>query len=422
MGQAIRGGKKIMKNDPFETALNTLRAAGEIAGIEPNAIKILSQPKRIFEFTIPMKMDNGEFKIFNAFRVHYNDALGEIKDGTRFVPNLDLNTVKALGFWMTIKHAVAGIPAGGGKGGVRVDPSELSEWELERLVRSFIRKLPMKGAWVDVPGADIGTSAKTQAWMLDEYEEIVGFHSPAAINDKPAEVNGTLGSMEATGTGAFFITKEAVKDLGLPKGISIAVQGFGDVGCTVAKLLYNEGFKVIAVSDIKGGVYSEEGININELAKHVEDNGFVANFPGTVTITNEELLETNCDILIPAAVQSVITDKNADKVKAKLIIEGANGPTTLGAEKILEGKGVTIMPDVLANCGGAIVCSFERTQGLTDTYWDLETVNKKLKERILKAYKETVATAREKNTSFRNAAWVNALIRISKAMKARGWI
>ncbi|MBA7704573.1 Glutamate dehydrogenase [subsurface metagenome] len=205
----------------------------------------------------------------------------------------------------------------------------------------------------------------------------------------------------------------------MPKGISIAVQGFGDVGCTVAKLLYNEGFKVIAVSDIKGGIYSEEGININELAKHVEDNGFVANFPGTVTITNKELLETNCDILIPAAVQSVITDENANKVKAKLIIEGANGPTIPEAEKILENKGVVIIPDVLANCGGAIVCSFERTQGLTDTYWDLETVNKKLKERILKAYKETVATAKGKKTSLRNAAWVNALIKISKAILLR---
>jgi len=411
-----------MKNDPFETALNTLRTAGKIAGLEPNAIKLLSQPKRIFEFTIPMRMDNGEFRIFNAFRVHYNDALGEVKDGTRFVPNLDLNTVKALGFWMTIKHAVAGIPAGGGKGGVRVDPSELSEWELERLVRAFIRKLPMKGAWVDVPGADIGTSAKTQAWMLGEYEEIVGFHSPAAINDKPAEVNGTLGSMEATGTGAFFVTKEAVKDLGLHKGASIAVQGFGDVGRTITKLLYNEGFKIIAVSDIKGGVYSEGGININELAKHVKNTGFVAGFPGTVSITNEELLETNCDILIPAAVQSVITDENADKIKAKLILECANGPITTAGEKILGRKGITIIPDVLTNCGSAIVCSFERTQGLTDAYWDLETVNKKLKERILKAYKDTILTAKEKDTSFRNAAWINALTKISKAMKARGWI
>jgi len=411
-----------MKNDPFETALNTLRVAGEIAGLEPNAIKILSQPKRVFEFTIPMKMDNGEFKIFNAFRVNYNDALGQVKDGTRFVPNLDLDTVKALGFWMTIKHAVADIPAGGGKGGVRVDPGKLSEWELERLVRTFIRKLPMKGAWVDVPGADIGTSAKTQAWMLDEYEEISGFHSPAAINDKPAEVNGTLGSMEATGTGVFFVTKEVVKDLGLSKKVSVSVQGFGDVGRTITKLLFKEGFKVIAVSDIKGGIYSKEGLDIEKLVRHVENTGFVKNFTETVAITNEELLETNCDILIPAAVQSVITDINAEKIRAKLIIEGANGPTTTEAEKILENKGVTIIPDVLANCGSALVCSFERTQGLTDTYWDLETVNEKLKDRILKAYEETSQTAKEKNTSLRNAAWINALIKISKAMKARGWI
>jgi len=411
-----------MKDNPFKIALNTLHIAGNIAHIDSNAIKILEQPKRIFEFTIPMKMDNGEFKIFNAFRVHYNDALGQVKDGTRFVPNLDLDTVKALGFWMTIKHAVADIPAGGGKGGVRVDPGKLSEWEYERLVRAFIRKLPMKGAWVDVPGADIGTSAKTQAWMLDEYEEISGFHSPAAINDKPAEVNGTLGSMEATGTGAFFVTKEAVKDFGLSKKASVSVQGFGDVGRTIAKLLFKEGFKIIAVSDIKGGIYSKEGLNVEKLVRHVENTGFVKNFPETVEITNEELLETNCDILIPAAVQSVITDINAEKIRAKLIIEGANGPTTTEAEKILEDKGVKIIPDVLSNCGSALVCSFERTQGLTDTYWDLETVNKKLKERILKAYTETITTAREKSTSFRNAAWINALIKISKAMKARGWI
>lgn len=411
-----------MKDNPFKIALNTLHVAGKISHIDSNAIKMLEQPKRIFEFTIPMKMDNGELKIFNAFRVHYNDALGQIKDGTRFVPNLDLDTVKALGFWMTIKHAVADIPAGGGKGGVRVDLGQLSEWEYERLVRAFIRKLPMKGAWVDVPGADIGTSAKTQAWMLDEYEEISGFHSPAAINDKPAEVNGSLGSMEATGTGAFFVTKEAVKDLGVSKNASVAIQGFGDVGRTITKLLFKEGFKVIAVSDIKSGIYSKEGLDVEKLVKHVKNTGFVENFPESKSLTNKELLETHCDILIPAAVQSVITESNADKISTKLIVECANGPITTEAEKILEDKRVTIIPDVLANCGSALVCSFERTQGLTDTYWDLETVNRKLKERILKAYTETIRTARENKTSYRNAAWINALTKISKAMKARGWI
>ncbi len=411
-----------MGKNPFETALNSLHEAAEIAGISQEAIDILSKPKRIFQFTIPLRMDNGELKIFDAFRVHYNDALGQVKNGVRFVPDLDIHTVKALGFWMTIKHAVGGIPAGGGKGGVKVDPHKLSEWEYQRLTRAFMRKLPMKGAWVDIPGADIGTSAKTQAWMLDEYEEIAGFHSPAAVNDKPAEVNGTLGSMEATGTGAFFVAREAFKDLNVEKGASIAVQGYGNVGRIASELLYEEGYKIVAVSDIKGGIYSKDGINIEKLSEHVKETGFVENFPGTEPITNEELIEVDCDILVPAAVQSVIHEENADNVKADIVLECANGPTTPAGEKILEGKGVTVIPDVLTNCGSAIVCSFERTQGLTDTYWDLETVNNKLEERIVKAYKETNSTAREKDCSLRNAAWSNALNKVTKAMQARGWI
>jgi glutamate dehydrogenase len=411
-----------LKENPFETALTTLREASEIAGIEPNVVKILSQPKRIFEFTIPFKMDDGRFEIFTAYRVHYNDALGQVKNGTRYVPDLDIDTVKALGFWMTIKHAVGGVPAGGGKGGIRVDPASLTENELERLTRAYVRKLPMKGAWVDVPGADIGTSAKTQAWMLDEYEEIMGFHSPAAVNDKPASVSGTLGSAEATGTGVFFVTMEAVKEYGIKKGASVAVQGFGNVGSIAALHLYREGFRVVAVSDIQGGVYSPIGLDIEALQKHVQDTGFVAGFPGTKPIANKEVLEQECDILIPAAVQSVITSQNAAKVKAGLIIEAANGPVTPEAEKILAGMGVKVVPDVLANCGSAIVCGFERIQGLTDDYWELEKVMDKLKERMIKAYQETLATSVEKKTSLRNAAWANALVKLSKAIKARGWV
>lgn len=411
-----------MSKNPFETALNTLHNASKVAGIEPDVVTFLSKPKRIFEFTIPFKMDNGEFKLLTAYRVHYNDALGPVKDGTRFVPDLDLDTVKALGFWMTIKHAVAGIPAGGGKGGIAVDPSQLNKSELERLSRAFIRKLPMKGAWVDVPGADIGTNAQTMAWMLDEYEEIVGFHSPAALNDKPVEVNGTEGSSEATGTGAFFVTMEAVKDFGVPNGASVAIQGFGTVGRMIANLLYQEGYKIVAVSDIKGGICSQAGLDIEKLSKYVDETGSVVNFPGTEPISNEALLETECDILVPAAVQSVITSENANNVKAKVIIECANGPVTPDGEKILEEKGVIIVPDVVTNCGSAIVCGFERIQGLTDDYWDFDTVMQRLKERIVKAYRQTYDTAREKNISLRNAAWANALIKISKSIKKRGWV
>ncbi|ABR47399.1 Glu/Leu/Phe/Val dehydrogenase, C terminal protein [Alkaliphilus metalliredigens QYMF] len=409
-------------SNPFQTALSTLKAASEVAGLEPNVVKMLSQPKRIFEFTIPMKMDNGDLEIFTAYRVHYNDALGQTKNGIRFVPNLDLDTVKALGFWMTVKHAVSGIPAGGGKGGIRVDPKKLSEGELERLTRSYIRKLPMKGAWVDIPGADIGTSAKTQGWMLDEYEEIMGFHSPAAINDKPAELNGTVGSMEATGTGAFFVTMEAVKDLSIPKGSTVVIQGFGNVGRIAGRLLHQEGYVVIAVSDISGGIYNPQGLDVEKLEAYVDETGSIKDFPGTTVVSNEALLQLECDILMPSAVQSVITEQNAHNIKTKLIMECANGPTTPAGEAILEKRGIIIVPDVLTNSGSAIVCSFERTQGLTDTYWDIETVNSKLKERIVKAYKETTTTAKDKNTSLRNAAWVNGLTKVAKAMKARGWV
>lgn len=411
-----------MKDNPFDTALATLLEAGEIGGIDPDVIRLLSQPKRIFEFVIPMKMDDGHLEIFTAYRVHYNDALGQVKNGTRFVPDLDIDTVKALGLWMTIKHAVGGIPAGGGKGGVRVDPSLLSAHELEKLSRAFIRKLPLKGAWVDVPGADIGTSAKTQAWMLDEYEEIMGFHSPAAINDKPAEVGGTFGSAEATGTGVYYVTMEAVDNLGLNEESAIAIQGFGNVGSVAAQCLYDAGYKVVAVSDLKGGVYNADGLNIIDLKKHVAATGFVEGFAGASSLSNKAILEIQCDILIPAAVQSVITSENAPAIKAKLVVEAANGPVTPEAERILEQNGVKVIPDVVANCGGAIVCGFERVQGLSDDYWDLETVMSRLKERIVRAYRETEKTAEEINCSLRIAAWINALSKLSRTIKARGWI
>lgn len=410
-----------MSNNPFETSQATLHTAAQIAGIDPDAVRYLEQPKRIFQFTIPMRMDNGELKFFQAYRVHYNDALGQVKNGLRFVPDLDLDIVKALGLWMTIKHAVGGIPAGGGKGGIKVDPKTLSEGEYERLCRAYIRKLPMKGAWVDVPGADIGTSGKTMAWMLDELEEIRGYHEPAAINDKPTTTNGTQLSMEATGTGVFFVTREAIHDLGMTKDSKIVIQGFGNVGRTAALLFHEAGFKVVAISDIRSGIHNEEGIDIPALAEYVRETGYVEGFPNTEPLTNEEILELPCDILIPAAVQSVLNAQNADKIKAKLVMEAANGPTTPEAEAVLAAKGITIVPDVLTNCGSAIVCSFERTQGLTDDYWTVDKVKDKLEERITNAYFATRDTAAKYNTSLRNGAWINALTKISNSMKARGW-
>jgi len=410
-------------SNPFETALACLRAAGRTAGIDPKIIALLSRPKRSFEFTIPFRLDNGDSELFVAYRVQYDDSLGATRDGVRFAPDLDLDTVKALGLWMTIKHAVADIPAGGGKGGIAVDPGNLSEWELERLCRAYIRKLPLKGAWVDVCGADIGTSAKTQGWMLDEYEEITGTHSPAAINDKPEILNGTAGGAEATGLGLFYIAMQVYEEKSLRKNSAVVVQGYGQVGSTVAELLYDEGLKIIAVSDIKGGIFSSTGINIPDLKIYVQEKGMVTGYPGSEPISNTKLLELPCDILIPAAVQSVITAANTDKIKATVIIEGANGPITPDAEAVLLGRGTTIVPDIVANCGGVTVCHFERIQGLTDTYWELDTVCTRLKEKISKAYRQTQDTAEALgSTSLRIAAWANALTKIGRAVKARGWI
>jgi len=407
----------------WEATKTRLQRAEELVGLEPEMVELLSKPMRVLEFQIPLRMDNGKVQIFTAYRVCHNDALGPTKDGTRITPDLTLDEVKALALIMTIKHAVVDIPAGGGKGGIAADAMKLSERELERLCRAYIRRLSPKGAWVDIPGADIGTSYKTQAWMLDEYEQIMGFHSPAAINDKPAIVGGSLGGEEATGRGLFYIALAVSKSKALiPQSCRVVIQGFGTVGSNVAKLLSNEGFKIIAVGDIRGAISDSSGLDIPALVNQVEQTGSIVDFPGARAISNQELLETDCEILIPAAVENVINEENASRVKAEIIIEGANGPLTPSADKLLSDKGITIIPDIVANSGGIIVCQFERTQGLYDMYWDIDTIHERLKTRILKAYKETVNTASEMGISLREAAWVNALRKVGQAIRMRGWV
>ncbi len=286
-----------------------------------------------------------------------------------------------------------------------------------------MRRLSPKGAWVDVPGADIGTNGQTQAWMLDEYEQMMGFHSPAAVNDKAAIVGGSLGGEEATGRGAFYIVVEICKSKALsPQSCRVVIHGFGNVGRNAAILLHGEGFKIIAVSDTQGGIFDSSGLDTLKLISHKEQTGSVMNFPGARNISNQELLEIDCEVLIPAAVENVISEENADRIKTKMIIEAANGPVTPPAEKVLLDKGVTVVPDLVANCGGIIVCQFERIQGLTDTYWDIDTVNERLKARILKAYEEMLNTAGEMGISLREAAWVNGLRKVSAAIRMRGWI
>lgn len=413
-----------MMDNVFQVARNTLNRAGDIGRIDQRAMEILQAPKRIQEFRIPLKLENGGFKVFPAYRVHYCDALGPCRNGTRIRPNLTLDEIKALGLFMTIKHCAASIPAGGAKGGIQADPAALSRNDLERLVRAFVRSLSPKGPWADVPGADIGTGEQAMAWMLDEYEQITGNHCPAAINDKPAILGGSLGGEEATGRGVFITLKAAAEDLGLVLTKSTAVvQGFGQVGSALAERLHAAGTRIVAVSDVFGGIRSSDGIDIDALKSHVAESGKVVGLPGTESVANEEIFALDCDIIVPAAVQSVIHKNNAADIKAKLIVEGANGPVTNEADEILAEKKVTIVPDVVANSGGATVCHFERTQGLSDQYWDLETVNAQLEKRILGAYRDAAQTAEAHgNTTLRLGTWISALKKIEKAMKLRGWV
>ena len=408
----------------FQVAIQTLNRAGKLGKINPRVLDILQEPKRIQQFRIPLKLEDGSFQVFQAYRVHYCDALGPFRNGTRIRPDLTLDEIKALGLFMTVKHCAAAIPAGGAKGGIKADPSKLSPRDMEQLVRAFVRNLQPKGPWADVPGADIGTGEQAMAWMLDEYEQITGRHCPAAINDKPAILGGSLGGEEATGRGVFITLKAAAKDLGLDVSTSSAVvQGFGQVGSALAELLSETGCRIVAVSDVHGGVYAADGLDIKSLKEYVAKTGKLLGFPGTRPVSNDELFALECDILIPAAVQSVIHKGNAADVKARLIVEGANGPVTTEADAILHKKGVIIVPDVVANSGGATVCHFERTQGLTDQYWDLETVNKQLESRILGAYQNAAQRAAEAGgASLREGAWIHALKMLEKAMKLRGWV
>lgn len=408
----------------FDVAVQTLNQAGKLGGINPRVLEVLQEPKRIQQFRLPLKLEDGSFHVFQAYRVHYCDALGPFRNGTRIRPDLTLDEIKALGLFMTVKHCAAAIPAGGAKGGIRADPSKLSKRDMEQLVRAFIRNLQPKGPWADVPGADIGTGEQVMAWMLDEYEQITGHHCPAALNDKPAILGGSLGGEEATGRGVFITLMAAARDQAIDVGASTAVvQGFGQVGSALAELLAETGCRIVAISDVHGGIYSQRGIDVAELKRHVAATGKVVGFAGSEPVSNEQIFGLECDILVPAAVHNVIHKDNAAKIKCKMIVEGANGPVTTEADTILHDKEVVIVPDVVANSGGATVCHFERTQGLSDQYWDLETVNTQLERRILAAYHSAAGQATAAgDVPLRIGAWIHALKMLEQGMELRGWV
>lgn len=411
--------------NPFEISQRQLDKAARKLQLDPQVHEFLREPMRILEVHFPVRMDDGKVKTFTGFRVQYNDARGPTKGGLRFHPDETIDTVKALAAWMTWKCAVVDIPYGGGKGGVICNPKELSIGETERVARGFIRAIGrFIGPDVDIPAPDVYTTPQIMGWMMDEYATIVGHNAPGVITGKPIPLGGSLGRGDATARGTVYCVIEAAKELGIDlKGAAVAIQGYGNAGYYCGTLMQElAGSKVVAVTDSRGGVYDANGIDPEAAAAHKKSTGSVVGFNGLKAITNEEILELDVDILIPAAIENVITDKNAANIKAKIIAEAANGPTTPEADEILRKNGNYVIPDFLCNAGGVTVSYFEWVQNIGGFYWTIEEVHQRLKEKMVKAFHAVHNMAKEKNVDNRTAAYLVSIVRVAEAMRLRGWV
>ena len=421
----------------FDSALVQLKKVADSIDLPEGLLERLQNPDRTIQLNFPLKRDDGFLEIMNGYRVQYNNFLGPYKGGLRFHPKVDMDEVKALGLWMMIKNALIDVPFGGGKGGIEVDPKDLSVGELEQLTRNFTKALaPNIGPQVDVPAPDVNTNSKIMDWIEDEYAKYVKSQSPnvkdsglkAVVTGKSIENGGSLGREQATGLGGFFVLEKLIEKLGLKKPVTVAIQGFGNVGSNLAQILYKNGYTVIALSDIKGGIYenNEEGFNVPLVKECRLEKGYLAGcycigsvcdlakkYEGGI-ISNNELLELQVDVLVPAAMENVITKKNAKKIKAKIVFEMANGPTTSEADEILNKKGTIVVPDVLANSGGVTVSYFEWLQNLNNEKWSLEKVNNKLKDKMEKAFEEIWKIHKFKKVNLRTAAYIVAIERLGK--------
>ncbi|MEW6456573.1 MAG: Glu/Leu/Phe/Val dehydrogenase [Acidobacteriota bacterium] len=411
--------------NPFAVAQAQLDEAAKIIKLDPGVHAMLREPMRELHVSIPIKMDDGTVKVFRGFRVQYNDAKGPTKGGIRFHPDETIDTVKALAAWMTWKTAMVDLPYGGGKGGVICNPKEMSEGELERLSRGYIRAIgTFIGPEKDIPAPDVYTNPQIMAWMMDEYSKIVGHSAPGVITGKPVALGGSAGRGDATARGGMYTVREAAKVLGLDlKKATVAIQGYGNAGYYAAKLVEEMfGSKVVAVSDSKGGIFNPDGLDPEEVNNFKKKTGSVINFPKTKPISNEAILELDVDILFPAALENQITGGNAPNVKAKISAELANGPTTPDADEILYKKGVFVIPDFLCNAGGVTVSYFEWVQNLYGYYWTEEEVHEKLDKKMTKAFHDTLETSKKYKVHHRMAAYVVAIERVAEAMKLRGWV
>ena len=406
----------------FEMAKIPLNQAIEAMQLDPGAAAIIAVPERTLEVSIPLKMDDGSTKVFTGYRSQHSTVLGPAKGGVRYHQNVSLDEVKTLAFWMTCKCAVAGLPYGGGKGGIIVDPNTLSKRELEALTRAYIDRIAMIiGEKKDIPAPDMNTNAQIMGWMMDEYSKITGQFEPGFITGKAICVGGSLGRTAATGRGVVTAALEALKLKGIvPQDATAAVQGFGNVGSWTAKLFNEEGVKVVAVSDVKGAIYNADGLDCNDVEKFAQANGSVVGYPGAQVITNAELLALEVTILAPCAMELQITKDNAANVKAQIVAEGANGPTTPEADEILSAKGVFVVPDILANGGGVTVSYFEWVQNLYRYFWSEEEVVEKQIVMMRNAFKNVYAAAEKYSVNMRVAAYIVALSSLDEAMKVRG--
>jgi len=414
----------LVETNPFEMAKKQIDIVAEKMGLNNNIKKYLKRIERSLIVSIPIKMNDGTLEIFEGYRVQHSTVRGPGKGGIRFAPNVNLDEVKALATWMTWKCSLLNLPLGGAKGGVCVDPRKLSKEELERLTRRYTSEIiNFIGPDKDIPAPDVNTNPQIMAWIMDTYSMHKGRAVPGVVTGKPIEIGGSVGRESATGMGLFFVLEALCNKINLDLNPQdIVIQGFGNVGGNIAKILYEKGCKIIAVSDISGGLYAKGGLNIDQLLKWRDENNYLKDFQGKgyKFVSNEDILTLKCDILIPAAIENQITRSNANRINCKIILEGANGPTTPGADNILEKKGIIVVPDILANAGGVCVSYFEYIQDIHSYFWKLERINQELKNILVSAFEDVYNLSKEKNASLRIASYMIAISRLAKAIELRG--
>ena len=411
-----------LRENPFEIAQSQLRQVAEVISLDDNLVNVLSQCKKAVSVSVPVAMDDGATRVFQGYRVTHNIARGPSKGGIRYHPDVTLDEVKALSMWMTWKCALMGIPFGGAKGGVVCDPKRMSPSELERMTRRFTTEIINEiGPERDIPAPDVGTDGRVMAWIFDTYSMNKGHSVLGVVTGKPLTIGGSLGREEATARGALFCILDAVKERELSlTGLRVAVQGFGNVGAHLSRMLAEEGATVIAISDSRGGLHNPNGIDVQAAIAHKADTGSLEGLKGAEPISNEDLLLVDCDVLAPCALEQVLTEENADDVKATILCEGANGPTTPAADAILDSKGVLVLPDILANAGGVVVSYFEWVQGLQEYFWKEEEVNAKLNDIVTRAFNETSKFSKDRGVSMRLAAYGLSVRRVAEATVTRG--